>query len=80
MLFKAMKDPEISDEEKKDKEKAYNLYKERYWENVDLSHEGFVRTPIFLNKLNTYFDRVLIQEADTIIQAIDHLIVSANSD
>lgn len=63
---------ELNDDEKK--KYRYYYYKNHYWDNIDLSNSGLVRTPFFHQKLETYFEKVLVQSPDTIINAADKLI------
>jgi len=51
--------------------RSYNYNREHFFDNIDFSDERFLYTPVFHNKLNTYFTKVLIQDPDTIIHYID---------
>jgi peroxiredoxin len=51
-----------------DRDKAYQYYKQHYFDNIDLSDDRVVNTPIFHTKLVTYLNKTLIQDPDTIIQ------------
>jgi peroxiredoxin len=42
-------------------------YKNRYWDNVDLTDDRLIRTPIFHNKLKEFYTRTIIQIPDSII-------------
>ena len=44
----------------------YKYYKAHYWDNVDLSDKRLVHYPAFKNKLQFYFEKMLLQQADTI--------------
>ena len=85
-IIKAMKTPEIP--ETKIPENAsnpdslkwanrYHYYRDHYFDNIDLSDERLVRTPILRNKLKHYFDNILIQQPDSIIPHADRLIAQA---
>ncbi|MGE0079332.1 MAG: redoxin domain-containing protein [Bacteroidales bacterium] len=51
---------------------GYQFNKVHYFDNIDFSDSRLLRTPILEGKINTYFDRVLIPNPDSIIpQAID---------
>lgn len=80
VLIKTMKNPEIPEyevpEEIENKDSArwfysYNYNRTHYFDNIDLTDERLIRTPLFHNKLNTYFTKVLVQDPDTIIKYID---------
>jgi thiol-disulfide isomerase/thioredoxin len=60
--------------DKNTKDYQYYWYKNHYWDNVDLKDTRIVRTPIFHKKLDTYFNKLLIQLPDTINEASDKLI------
>jgi hypothetical protein len=59
---------------KKDSAFMYNYYRHHYWDHVDLQDDRMLRTPIFQNKVTTYFEKVLIQSPDTIIAESDKMI------
>ena len=68
-----MKEPEILN----DSTFTYHAYKVHFWDGTDFRDERLLRTPVFHNKLKKYFDQVLIQHSDTIIRAIDSIILKA---
>ena len=39
-----------------DKTFPYRFYKKHFWDNIDLSDERMLRTPIFFNKMDQYLD------------------------
>lgn len=47
---------------------------EHYFDNIDFAQPGLIRTPFFMGRLDNYFDRVLIPQADTVITYADKLI------
>ena len=46
---------------------AYKDYLAHYWDNIDFSEEGLIRSPIYANKLENYFEKTLVQIPDTLI-------------
>lgn len=50
-----------------------------YFDNIDFSEAGLIRTPFFMGRIDNYFDRVLIPVADTIIPYTDRLIEKARA-
>jgi thiol-disulfide isomerase/thioredoxin len=72
-LINAMKEPDF----KNDTTFSYQEYKMHFWDGTDFSDDRLLRTPVFYNKLKKYFDQVLIQQPDTIIQCIDSIIIKA---
>ena len=75
-IFKAQKEPEIPEQPKdsKDSTFAYRYFKGHYWDNVDVSDDRLLRTPIFHMKLKTFFEKVVIQAPDSIIKESETLI------
>ncbi|MCW3124647.1 MAG: hypothetical protein JWO03_305 [Bacteroidetes bacterium] len=53
-------------------------YKNRYWENVDLSDDRLIRTPVFNNKLKEFYTRTIIQVPDSIIADGDAMLSKMN--
>lgn len=62
----------------KDSSYPFRYYKAHYWDAVDLADDRLIRTPVFHKKLDTYFDKVVSKEADSIIYEIDHLLTQMN--
>jgi thiol-disulfide isomerase/thioredoxin len=54
--------------------KNYNYNKNHYFDNIDLTDERLLRTPILYARLDAFFTNVLIQAPDTINKEIDKLI------
>jgi thiol-disulfide isomerase/thioredoxin len=89
ILVNAMKNPEIPDyevpEEIVNKDSArwfhsYNYNRTHYFDFIDFTDKRFLRTPIFHNKVETFFSRVIIQDPDTITNYIDVILVDAEKD
>ena len=83
-FFGLLKDPSIPDtlltlpDGTKDSAYPYRYYKQHYWDDVKLSDDRLIRTPVFHKKLDTYFDKVILKDADTIIAEIDRLLAQMN--
>jgi thiol-disulfide isomerase/thioredoxin len=52
----------------------YNYNKDHFFDNVDLTDERLLRTPILHARLNTFFTNVVIQSPDSINKEIDKII------
>ena len=52
----------------------YNYNKDHFFDNIDLTDERLLRTPILYARLDAFFTGVLIQSPDTINKEIDKLI------
>ncbi|MFN8310330.1 MAG: DUF5106 domain-containing protein [Chitinophagales bacterium] len=53
---------------------SWRYYKTHYWDNIDLTDDRLLRTPIFHNKLRDYYTRTIIQIPDSIIEDGDALL------
>jgi len=55
----------------------YTYYKTHFWDGIDVADPGLLRSPLLHNKIMDYLDNVVIQQADTIIVAVDELIAAS---
>ncbi|HKK40424.1 MAG TPA: redoxin domain-containing protein [Cryomorphaceae bacterium] len=67
-------DPEVPENLREDREAGYYWFKEHYFDNIDLTDDRIVRTPIYHTKLVNFLNKTVIQTPDTLIPAIDRLI------
>ncbi len=56
----------------------YNYNKNHFFDNIDLTDEKLLRTPILYARLNAFFSNVVIQSADSINLEIDRLIAKCS--
>lgn len=68
------------DREQKIKKKSYLYNKDHYFDNVDFTDNRFLRTPILKNKLEFFFEKILVQSADSIVKESTKLIEKSRSD
>jgi peroxiredoxin len=54
-------------------------FKKHYLDNINLSEPFLVNTPVLFNKLYGYFNQVLFQEPDSIIKAVDLLLLGMDA-
>ena len=57
----------------------YNYNKDHFFDNIDLTDERLLRTPILYARLNTFFTNVVIQSPDSINKEIDKIIQKCQS-
>ncbi|TND01160.1 MAG: alkyl hydroperoxide reductase/thiol specific antioxidant/Mal allergen [Bacteroidetes bacterium] len=84
-VFRAMREPEIPKEipapynanDSLKKVFSYLYYKAHFFDGMDWTEEGLVRTPVFHNNLVQYMDKLTPQHPDSIILACDYLIGKA---
>ena len=56
-------------------QKLYQYKKHHYFDHIDLTDSRFLRTPLLHRKIDQYFNRMLYQETDTLIKAIDQIAI-----
>ncbi len=59
---------------------TYYTYRTHFWDNVDLTDERILRTPVFQNKFEEYIGKVVPQIPDTINKCADDLIQRMDKD
>lgn len=59
--------------------KVRPYYVMHFWDNFDLSDDRMLRTPIFQQKLNQYFDQIVNPHPDSICSACDRVISLASN-
>jgi len=65
--------------ELEDSNYKYNWYKNHYWDNVNLSEDGLLRSPVYANKLKIFMTKAFLQIPDSIILEADKLINKIDS-
>jgi thiol-disulfide isomerase/thioredoxin len=75
----AMPATQYKDDGTVDNDYMYQVYKNNFWNHIDFSDDRLIRTPLFHNKLNQFFTRVIIQHPDSIIVEADRLIEKARA-
>jgi thiol-disulfide isomerase/thioredoxin len=55
----------------------WRYYKEHYFDNIDFSESGLLKTPIFEGKINYFFKNVVIPEPDSLINEANIVIHKA---
>jgi hypothetical protein len=60
--------------------RSYMYNKDHFFDNIDLTNERLLRTPILYARLNTFFTNVVIQAPDSINKEIDKIIKKCSSD
>lgn len=53
---------------------SYLSYKEHFFDNIDFSQPGLIRSPVLAGKLEQFFGQVVIQMPDSIIKEADRVI------
>ncbi len=81
-FIRAMQEPEIPETPvlpngRKDSTFVYRYYQSHYWDGTDFTDERLLHTPVFHSKLKKYFEKVIVQNPDSIISHADLLIEKA---
>lgn len=86
-LLKAMKEPVVPPAAqhpggKYDSLFAYRYYKDHYWDDTYFFDERLARTSFFEDKLDVYFERLVVPDPDSVIKEIDWMLgyASANDE
>ena len=53
---------------------AQKYYQDHYWDDVNFKEDATIRNPFFFQKLNKYFDNIVVPNTDSIIVAIDTML------
>lgn len=53
---------------------SYNYYKNHFFDNIDFSQPGLIRSPILGGKLDQFFSQVVIQAPDSLIKEADRVL------
>ena len=83
-LFKTALDPDVPDAPvlpngRRDSLFQFRFYKAHYFDNLDLSDDRMIRTPVFHNKLEQYVTKMTLQIPDSINLAADLILNRAKS-
>ena len=71
----AIKGPEIPETpDGEDEYWAYYWFRKHYFDVMDLSDPDLLRTPVTDSKINDYLDKYTVQDPDSLITAVDHII------
>ena len=67
---------------KPEKNFPFYFYKKHFWDNIDFSDSRMLRTRVFYNKIDQYFEKLTVKHPDSIIISADILVEKsrANSD
>lgn len=78
LFLKSMQEPEFTpppllENGRIDSISAFRTYRNHYWDNIDLSDDRTIRTPIIHNKIEHYLQGMIVPVPDSINAAIDML-------
>ena len=55
----------------------YTYYKNHFWDGIDITDPGILRSPLLDAKINDYLDNVVVQLSDSVIKEVDILLDEA---
>jgi thiol-disulfide isomerase/thioredoxin len=82
LLFRLMKEPVYRVKpgaSKEDSVVAYTTYKKEYWDNISLSDDRLLRTPMFEQRLSRYMEQVVARNPDSLKRETDKFILYSRS-
>lgn len=82
-VFRTAKDPEIPEaptlpDGSKDSTFAFRYFKSHFFDNVDFDDERLLYTPIFHQKIDTYLQRLTVQDPDSIVESVKTIMGKAD--
>lgn len=82
-LITGSRQPEVP-KELVDRADIFRYYKAHFWDNYDWTDERLIRTPILKEKIETYIEKLTVQQVDSVSKAceyiIDHALASKNKE
>jgi len=80
-IFKAMQMPVVpegphykEDGKSIDSQYAYRYYKSHYWDGFEFQDDRLIHTPILQARLDEYFNKVVVQQEDSVIREADSIL------
>jgi peroxiredoxin len=76
-IIKATKDvevPKFQGTEDEIKNLRYFWYKEHFFDNFNMGDERMIRTPLLYNRVDYYINKLVVQQPDTLIEAVDRIL------
>lgn len=79
-ILLSMKEPEVPEAPVDENGKVtepdfrYKYYKAHFWDYIDWSESGLLRTPVFEPKLDYYFDKMVVPAPDSLIPEAEKII------
>jgi hypothetical protein len=82
-LLKLLQEPEVPPVSKQpggqyDSTFAYRYYKSHFWDGINFYDDRLLRTPIFENKLDKYFEQLVYPHPDSVNKEIDWMLSYAS--
>ncbi len=83
-LLKSMREPELTGKlknptNKEDSLAAYRYYKDHFWDGVNFYDGRLAYTPFFEDKLDKYYNQLVVPQPDSVIREIDYMLSFASA-
>lgn len=75
-LITGSREPKVP-KELVDRADIFRYYKAHFWDNYDWADERLIRTPILKEKMETYIERLSVQQVDSVSKACEYIIDQA---
>lgn len=56
----------------------YYYYKQHYFDGMNLNDDRLIKTPFFADRVKKYFESIIVQNPDTVIQEVDRFFAKCN--
>ena len=56
----------------------YYYYKQHYFDGMNFNDDRLIKTPFFADRVKKYFESVIVQNPDTVIQEVDKFLAKCN--
>lgn len=78
LLMQSPKVPDAPEGTEDPKLYEYLYYKNHFWDGIDITDPGLLRSPLLDAKINDYLDNVVVQLSDSVIKEVDILLTNAS--
>ncbi len=86
-ILRAQREPEMPEppllpDGRQDVDAMYQIYKSRFFDHIDFSDARLIHTPVYHSRLRVFFNNVIVQHPDSVIQEVDRVmdLARANND
>jgi len=77
-MEKLLKDVPKASNGRPDSIQQFKYYKKHYWDNIDFADDATMRNPFFKNKINRYFESIVVKHPDSVSVEIDKIMSKTN--
>lgn len=77
LIIKSSRDidvPKLEADTEEARNKRYFWYKQHFFDNIKMDDERMIRTPVLYNRVDYYMNKLVVQDPDTLIEAVDRVL------